>query len=729
MDEIVSIATFSDLDAAGGKTSLSPDGRYLVAITEHASADHQQLQADVLVWRTAELTHPGPVPSPTRLASFTGSSGPLIQTVRWAGDGRSMVVLVTEDLTHSSLWQLRPGAGSQRVSLPGQNVRSFDLAASTIIYTATAASPVKAAEKSASGENAEQVGTDKSLQELVFPGEGPHPSNWVDFWRWTGGIPEEIPVKGPLRLSEDRNPMALSPDGRLAVVDFPVSDVPATWANFAADTRLNVTAGWKSGPQTFTDENVVVPHQFALLDLHTGVATPIVDGPDAQSRGFLLPSPSLAAWAADGSHVAISATFIPGQARPCVVVVTLPQRSASCVTTIGQSFDRVSQIKFASRDGKVFRLDLQRLGEGRFIQKFQTGAPAANWRLSRSDPWIGGVGSRFIVRQDLNTPPLLVDRRPGATRVIYDPNPQLQRAKLAKWATLSVPLPGKGAFDIGLLVPDGAPPPGGFPLIIQTHGFDPSSFSASGIYEAPFAGQAFVRAGFAVTQLPMDCPVGDMAEVPCHLARYHATIDLLAARKIVDPNKVAIMGFSRTAIHVLAALTDPTFKFEAAVLQTGYLNTISQYFDSVNDSNGFVNGWMAKMIGGKPYGKGLAGWQAISPSLHYDRLVAPLRVEASGKFDTVLMWEPFAAMRDQGRPADLLVLPQASHPLTNPAQRAASQQGAVDWFVYWLQGKKDPSPDKQAEYLRWDEMRANAGNADNHRPLENDDRVPMLPVR
>ena len=705
VDEIVAIATFADLDAAGAKTSLSPDGSFLVAVTERATSDRKLLQADVLLWRTSEIDRPGEVPAPTRLARFTGASGPLVQTVKWAGDGRSLVALVTDDLKHSSLWQLKPGADAQRVSLLGQNVRSFDTAGSTIVYTATAASPSSAA-GTADEPTPEQVGTASLLEDLIFPGESSRPSNRVDLWRWVGAEPARVPITGPFRPSDERNPLALSPDGRLAVVDFPVADVPPAWSNFATDTRLDVTAGWKSGPQPFTDDNVSVPHQFALLDLPTGVATPIADGPDAQSRGILLPSPSLATWSADGTRVVISATFLPGRSTPCVAVVTLPQRNVSCVTAVAQSLDRVRDVKFAGLGQQTVRVDLQRSGEDRFIQRFEANAAASTWKLAGERPWTNEADSRFAIRQDLNTPPLLVDQRQGATRVLYDPNQQLPRARLAKWQRLSVPVPNAKAFETGLLVPDGPPPPSGYPLVIQTHGFDPAIFSASGIYEAPFAAQAFVKAGFAVVQLPMDCPVADAEEVPCHLARYHAVINLLAARKIANPDKVAIMGFSRTAIHVLAALTDPTFKFSAAVLQSGYLNTLSQYFATVNYFDGFVNGWMAKMIGGKPYGPGLARWQAVSPSFRYDRLTAPLRVEAAGRLDTMMMWEPFAAMRDQGRPADLLVLPSATHPLSNPAERAASQQGAVDWFSYWLQGRKDPSPAKQAQYQRWDAMRA-----------------------
>ena len=122
-----------------------------------------------------------------------------------------------------------------------------------------------------------------------------------------------------------------------------------------------MTVGWRSGPQAFNDDNGSIPHQFALLNLASGVATPIADGPDAQSRGILLPSPSLATWSADGRRVAISATFLPGHSAPCLAVLTLPQRSVSCVTTLTQSLDRVSQIRFVGPVQQAVRVEPPRV--------------------------------------------------------------------------------------------------------------------------------------------------------------------------------------------------------------------------------------------------------------------------------------------------------------------------------------------------------------------------------
>lgn len=712
VDEIVAVAAFADVDATGSKVSISPDGRFLIAIEERPTTDRERLQAGLLLWKTADLNQTGEKsarpPSPTQLGTFISVGGPVVSSIKWAEDSGSIAALVNEGQDHSALWRVTLNGRKQRVSLPTQNVRSFDIAASAIVYTASAEPPAdEPTRDSGSRPSPARVGTGQPLQDLLFPGETSDIYPWVDLWRWSGARPIKVAVKGDLRLSEHRNPLALSPDGKKVIVNFPVGHVPHSWSRFAVDTRFDVTAGWKSGPQHLTNDNLLIPHQFTVLQLETGTAASLADAPDAQSRGFLLPSTSLAAWSEDGSHVAISATFLPGHSTPCVAVVNLATRSSGCVTSIAKAFDRVHKLEFVDRSNDQLRIDIGRDGADRSIETFQFDRASSTWRLGLRSPAGAAQTSRFYVKEDMNHPPALVDRQRSGDRRIYDPNPQLDMSQLAAWETLKIPLPAGDPIEAGLLVPDGPAPAGGFPLVIQTHGFDPSTFSPSGIYSAPFAAQALVREGFAVVQLPMNCPVGEVDETPCFLRHYKAATSLLSGKKIVDPDRLAIIGFSRTAIHVLSALTDHSFNFKAAVLQNGYMNTISQYFGSVDYGDNFVNGWMNKMIGGKPYGNGLQRWMAASPSFKYDQLTTPLRVEAAGKLDTMFMWEPYAAMRDRSLPTDLIVYPRGTHPLSNPVERIASQQGSVDWLAYWVMDKKDPSPAKQAQYHRWDAMKGN----------------------
>jgi hypothetical protein len=72
-------------------------------------------------------------------------------------------------------------------------------------------------------------------------------------------------------------------------------------------------------------------------------------------------------------------------------------------------------------------------------------------------------------------------------------------------------------------------------------------------------------------------------------------------------------------------------------------------------------------------------------------------------------WEIFSRLRTLGRPVEFYVIPDieaGEHQLQNPAQVFAAQEGTVDWFDYWLNGHKDPSSAKVAQYVRWDALRA-----------------------
>ncbi|MEP7007636.1 MAG: hypothetical protein ABI810_16755, partial [Sphingomonas bacterium] len=277
VDEIVAVATFGDVDRAGAQVSISPDGKFLIVIQEQATPDRKMLQADILLWKKADLElsaeKASTVPSPIRLATFASANGPVVISLKWSQDSRSVAVLVTEGKGSSALWRVALSGGKQMVSLPAQNVRSFDVAASTIVYTASAASPIDGNTQDPGGGLAiAKLGTGKALQDLLFPDDNPDPSQWVDLWRWSGGRPSRVAVTGAIRLSEDRNPLALSPDGKIVIVDFPVDRVPAEWSRFSADTRLDVTASWVSGPQRFTNTNGFIPHQFQILDLGAGIA-------------------------------------------------------------------------------------------------------------------------------------------------------------------------------------------------------------------------------------------------------------------------------------------------------------------------------------------------------------------------------------------------------------------------------------------------------------------------
>jgi hypothetical protein len=98
-------------------------------------------------------------------------------------------------------------------------------------------------------------------------------------------------------------------------------------------------------------------------------------------------------------------------------------------------------------------------------------------------------------------------------------------------------------------------------------------------------------------------------------------------------------------------------------------------------------------------------WLSRSPEFKMDRVTTPLQVVALGRESLLGMWEPYAALRILNKPADLVLLPEGTHVLTNPKARMISQGGTVDWFCFWLKGEEDADPEKREQYWRWREMR------------------------
>jgi hypothetical protein len=146
-------------------------------------------------------------------------------------------------------------------------------------------------------------------------------------------------------------------------------------------------------------------------------------------------------------------------------------------------------------------------------------------------------------------------------------------------------------------------------------------------------------------------------------------------------------------------------RFKAASITDGVNEGYLQYIMNVDAFGNWVAHEADATIGARPFGEGLQQWLDRSPGFNMDKVTTPLQVVAPGWNGLLEMWEPYAALRYLRKPVDLIVLPEGTHVLTNPAERLASQSGTVDWFRFWLNGEEDPDPAKTEQYARWREMR------------------------
>jgi hypothetical protein len=319
-------------------------------------------------------------------------------------------------------------------------------------------------------------------------------------------------------------------------------------------------------------------------------------------------------------------------------------------------------------------------------------------------------------------PPKIVARDKLTPRsvVLIDLNPQFSNLNFGKVEELHLVVHGVPIIA-GLYLPPDYDATKRYPLVVQTHGYDPKRFSMDGRDEwsSGFAARALAAAGIMVVQMQQfENPTDhDRVENDRTLGRtvvesarnfvvlcYEKVLQELNDRGMIDPDRVGISGFSRTVWFVAYMLTHSEKPALRTAILTdgidgGYFLYMAARDTEFNDDNG----------GEMPFEKkGLAMWMQESPSFHLDRVCLPVRLVTFG--DPLSQWEWFVAGKMQRKPVELIEIPDGSHLLEKPADRAIAMEGVVDWFRFWLQNYADPNPDKRAQYSRWDALKGLESN-------------------
>src|SRR5262249_52570854 len=138
-------------------------------------------------------------------------------------------------------------------------------------------------------------------------------------------------------------------------------------------------------------------------------------------------------------------------------------------------------------------------------------------------------------------------------------------------------------------------------LVIQTHGFMPNEFSMDGRSEwsSGFAARPLAARGILVLQaqnfkdyqrdhdrIGNDGSLGTTLEESFKnfsVLLYEAAIDLLDKKRMIDRDRVGIVGFSRTVCFVAQVLTHSKYRLAAASLVDGIG---CGYFDEMTQPNG-----------------------------------------------------------------------------------------------------------------------------------------------
>jgi dipeptidyl aminopeptidase/acylaminoacyl peptidase len=706
---------------------FSPDGNYFVVKTERGRLDIMRVEDAVCFYRSQDVkkfldrSDQSDPPPPVWVAELsTSKRGPIVNDWRWLPDSSGIAFLESGENGSQRLVVADLGRKLvEPLTSETEAVETFDIRdRQHYVYTVT--DPAEQEKITAESKAAAVVGMGRPLYELLFPGGRISAQDASSIlYAVAGGKRLQIKKDGaPLVLALRYKDIALSPDGGSAVAILPVLDVPASWENLyplagSVSSLLRIHPGHYDAKSR--DVHVF---EYVRIDLQTGSIQSLADAPTSMSAGWLT-GHTAPSWSNDGHLILLPGTFLKSKenapSRPCVAVVDISSNTSTCVEMLKQrtqtgfeeGYHTVWGARFAGGDRhRILVTFLPHADEPGGATEYEQGLDGT-WKIARlvkGESTAGDESFKVTVKEGLNDPPVLVAANKKTSRVIWDPNPQLKNLELGEATGYTWKDKGGKQWKGGLYMPADYKAGHRYPLVIQTHGFEESKFLPSGAMTTAFAARALAASGIMVLQTAKvvagtDCSTILSEEGPCVVSEYEAAADQLVSEGLVDPDKIGIIGFSRTCFYVMETLTTSSLHIKAASMTDGIMADYLQYMMWQMGEQYDL------MIGTKPFGEGLQQWLKRSPGFNLEKVTAPLLVVGEGPISLLSMWQPYAGLRYLSKPVDLIMLNTDEHVLTNPSVRLASQGGSVDWFRFWLQGYEDPDPAKADQYRRWHELR------------------------
>ena len=522
------------------------------------------------------------------------------------------------------------------------------------------------------------------------------------FLKRTGRAERRLRTQDP--FDSGVNDLSLSPDGRYLVLKTDAVNPPGQWAQYD-DPNIQTAFRSKAG----AGHSTRILH-YEIMDVRTGRSDVLLDAPATYAPSDVLWSPDSKSLLLCGTYLPLNGTnpsqFESRRMKRFVVEIDVATRRITEITS-----EDLRPVYWNPRTNIVQFNALASPGQAGVPQgtAFYQKAGGLWSRLAATPELAADSPPEILVDEDLNRPPRIMelDPRTGRRTVRMDLNPQYAhlifgREKEIHWAAAD-----GSDLIAGLYLPPDYEPGKRYPLVIQTHGFDSHEFWLDGSHTTAFAAQPLANKGIAVLQLndifvdTMDTPQ-EMSHV---LDVYESAIDYLDEAGIIDPNRVGLIGFSRTCMYVKYAVARSRHRFAAALVADGVDAGYFQYLLYFNSEPRMASEFES-VIGGAPFSDGMQLWLRNSPGFLLDRVETPILIQAIGPESVLGEWQWFDGLRRLGKPVEMLYLPVGTHVLVRPWDRMASQGTAVDWFAFWLNGDEQSDPSKVEEYARWRKLRS-----------------------
>lgn len=568
-------------------------------------------------------------------------------------------------------------------------VVAFDLAGERIVYQALA--------DSEAGHSAAAIDVSSAqLENLLFDSRARNfPLLQLHDARIGGGEARRLGVR-PFRMLPYFQRVWLSPDGRHAVFLYPAVSAPPEWSRYR--TRNDALSGFSDDRRTDdpTDPTLALRHRFQIVDLDSGEARALIEAPDGwMSFNATMPQ---AFWSADGRRVLLLNVYRPlaaadrgtaarGALGPGIVEVEAATgrwraASADSPRALAPLLDPLGRVTEARWDAGSARLLLS-LADGAGIRRVEL-VGGRKWRI-RSLP-VPPEPVRLVVDQGMNQRPRLFaeDRDCGCRRMILDPDPAAQAFRFARAREIQW-IDGNGiTWRGGLLTPPDLAEPTPLPLVVQTHGYDPSEFIVDGARgdSTSMAAQALVGAGFAVLQVEENrrAFTSDGREAELNAEGYRAGIEAVIGQGWADRNRVGLTAWSRTGLSSILLLARHPGLLRAYQLSDGawwgYLNELA-----IQNGSRDLDVAYRALTGPSPGSVGMEAWARSNPLYRLRESPAAIRLTANGRFSLLMHWEHFTALRGRAAPTEIIWFPEGGHDLEGPRERFESQRGTIEFFT------------------------------------------------
>ena len=697
-------ASYAGFGPREGITFVSPDGRRVAMVLRQGNLKNNTNIYSLWVFGMREIVTGGHPRLLIKLASSSNSDA--ISRPVWLDDNDTIAFLGARRSEKAQVYSIRCSTGhlSQLTHHPTA-LSSYAITPDgrTIAYTAER--PEQAVITRASLRSGLWI--DRENPADLIRGQITNNTQELYVRRYAESHEDRLSTSGQV---DDRvQDLGVSPDGRYVLIKTNAVKIPDLWREY--DDPWIRAALHRKLPQGFPSRIA----QYELFDLEAGKRSLLLNAPVSYS-------PSVAVWSSDSTSLIVSGVHLPldvqepaerdaRRVHTYTVEICLPALTTRVITN-----ENLVAVSWSSPANVV---SFRRAGES----ECREGKRASVWFEETAGGWkqraggLPGVSNtcpQITVEQSLNVPARITVRneRNGRTSTVFDLNPQFSDIAFASIELLSWPDGSGGIVEGGLYLPRGYLPGKRYPLVIQTHGFDPNAFWIEGPHTTAYAAQPIASHGIAVLQI--NDIFYDSLVTPAELDRvmraYEQAIDELDQRGIIDPHRVGLVGFSRTGMYVKYALTHSRKSFAAAVVadanDAGYLQyLLNGPFAPGRDAE------MDAMFGTGPFGEGLKVWLQKSPGFLLDRVKAPVLIEALGPLSLLEEWEWFSGLKRLEKPVDLVYLPTGTHLLVKPWDRQVSLEGTLDWLCFWLTGEEDKNPQKRAQYRRWHGLKLRASGS------------------